>query len=253
MLRSACFLWVVLACGCLDEAADAEDGGPPDAPPPFATETIVHLGAGSAYVGVTVRLNGEAQTFGATGNAMWTVRPAIVDQSMRFEVEIDGATETHTVAVPGPDWYYPGGIPFDRLTVYFERLIRTGECQAYLSSYQAGRYSAVGDAAGYDGLLCGAFAPICDDVRTEIEAFVEAAKSCTEDSECVRTDAPCWPAEPCCSVYLHRGIDTARWTVLNAYAGTCSHEINDFGSCGCSCPSPPEPRCLEGRCTAAAP
>ena len=139
------------------------------------------------------------------------------------------------------------------MTFYFQRLMRSGECDFNLLSYRAGRYSGSGSIAGYDNLLCGAFAPTCEAVAADLDAFVAANKDCVEDADCVRVDAPCWAGEPCCSAYFHTGLDRGRWADLNNYTGTCSHQINDFGSCGCACPSPPAAACIGGRCAAAPP
>lgn len=258
---SICLVLPVLVAACAESTvrepvtADASsarvDAARPDAAfdaLSAAAETIVWLVAGPEFSGAVVRVNGDARTLDADGRAQWTVRPAIFDESIAFEMELDGVTESHTIELA---WWRPyieepyAALPLDEVDLYFARNVTTGECDAGALSVSASAFNASGALGGVDQVRCGPFVPSCEETSAQVEAFVAESSACISHADCTFFDASCWRPDACCT-YLGPGADRVRWHALMTYAAACGGRVMEFPSCGCSCTAPA--RCIEGHC-----
>jgi hypothetical protein len=99
--------------------------------------------------------------------------------------------------------------------------------------------------AGFDAAMDDAGPISCDTIADRTNAFIEANKACTEDSDCVGAEVRCAMSfeEACCYTYLSNDVDIDEFLALTGRLRECAGM-----TCEC-CASPrPDPACVGGLC-----
>jgi hypothetical protein len=93
----------------------------------------------------------------------------------------------------------------------------------------------------------------CETLESEVDDFLDTAKVCSADEECVNVMITCFAHrhfEGCCNVALGAGYDEAGLEALQERWRACV-ESRRLDYCDLCCLElPQEPHCVEGRCVA---
>lgn len=86
----------------------------------------------------------------------------------------------------------------------------------------------------------------CAGEKQRITEFLADNRDCTDDYECGKAPAMCAFGfeDACCTVYLAKSHDAARWQTLRDELHACQ----GGGPCGCCFGLVPEPACIQGKC-----